>query len=136
MICTVAGFTLAPSEELLGRAYALLTDMIGLLRSWAVDPNSIVQLAGRPDWLLDGWEPICQIWHYAQDDAARRAALVEIAGLIPVLPKEVGDWCDGLPVPVGALQFRRLVRVNEDWRTGATIFNLIARNEQFRAAAF
>ena len=133
MVCTVADFTLALAQELLGRSHALLTDMVSLLRHWAADPEAIVRLAGRPEWLLDGWEQICLIWGDAQDDAGRRAALVEIAGLVPVLPREVNDWCDATPHPDGTLRFRRLVRGNEDWRTGATIFNLIARNERFRA---
>lgn len=133
MICSVADFTLTLADDLLGRVYDLTNDMVGLLRTWAADQSSIIRLAGRPEWLLDGWEAIGLIWHDAWDDATRRSALVEIAGLIPIQPREVNDWCRSGLSASGALGFRRMVRVNEDWRTGATLFNLIARNERFRA---
>ncbi|MSP03265.1 MAG: hypothetical protein EXR07_19800 [Acetobacteraceae bacterium] len=133
MICSVADFTLTLAGSVLSRANGLTANMVQLLRTWAADPESVVQQAGRPEWLLDGWEQICLIWNFAADDAARRAALVEIAGLVPVLPREVNDWCDSLPEASAAFRVRRLVRLNEDWRTGATVFDLIARNEHFRA---
>jgi hypothetical protein len=34
-----------------------------------------------------------------------------------------------------AFRFRRLVSLNEDWRTGSIVFQLIARNEHLRAIA-
>ena len=109
--------------------------MLALLRAWAADPDAIVRLVGRPEWLLDGWEHICLIWNHAADDAARRAALAEIVEHVPVLPREVNEWCQTMPKAESTARFRRLVHLNEDWRTGATVFDLIARNEQFRAAA-
>lgn len=130
---SVADFTPALADELLERTQALVKDVIGSLRDWSADPDALVRLAARPEWLLDGWEQICLIWNHAQDDAGRRAALVEIVGQVPILPKEVYEWCDARAHPDDGLRFQRLVGVNEDWRTGATIFNLIARNEQFRA---
>ena len=136
MVCTVADFTLVLADELLERSYGSVKDIIGLLRDWAADPAALVRLAARPEWLLDGWEQICLIWSHAQDDSERRAALVEIVGLIPVLPIEVYEWCSARPHSDMQRRFRRLVRANEDWRTGATIFNLIARNEKFRAATW
>jgi hypothetical protein len=108
--------------------------MVGLLRGWAADPEAIRWLAGRPEWLLDGWEQICLIWGYAQDDATRRVALAEMVQLVPVLPREVKDWTDIAPDIDIAVRLRRMVRLNEDWRTGATVFDLIARNEHLRAA--
>lgn len=135
MICRVADVTLSLSGTLLTRAHALTEDMLALLRVWAGDPDSVLRLVGRPEWLLDGWEKICLIWNHAADDAARRAALVEIAEHVPVLPKEVNEWCQMISEGSESARFRRLIRLNEDWRTGATVFDLIARNEHFRAAA-
>jgi hypothetical protein len=31
--------------------------------------------------------------------------------------------------------YRRMVQLNEDWRTGTAVFSLIARNERLRALA-
>src|ERR1700754_1223148 len=94
MMCAVADFTLELAEATLDKARALTGDVVALLRSWSNDPGTTLQLAGRAEWLLDGWEPICLIWRMAEDDAARRAALVEMAQLIPVLPRKVREWSD------------------------------------------
>jgi hypothetical protein len=133
MICTVADVTLSLARTTLGQAQALSSDMVELLRTWAADPQSVSQRVTRPEWLLDGWEPICLIWNHAEDDAGRRAALAEIVGLVPVFPKEAIDWTDDRTDQDKMIRFRRLVSLNEDWRSGATVFQLIARNEHFRA---
>jgi hypothetical protein len=135
MFCAVADVTLSLAGTTLARAQALPATMIDLLRSWAVDRESVIQLVGRPDWLLDGWEQICLVWNNANEDSARRAALAEIATLVPILPKEVTDWCSISYQVDGLARFRRLVDRNEDWFTGARVFDLIARNEHFRAIA-
>ena len=92
MICEVAEFSLAIVAITLREARALTADMLALLRAWAADASSVSAIASRPSWLLDGWEQICLIWTFAQDDAGRRSALVEMASLVPVLPREVSDW--------------------------------------------
>lgn len=134
MICAVADFSLALADAALAKARALTDDVVALLRSWAVEPQHTLQLAGRAEWLLDGWDPICMLWRLARDDAARRAALVEMAQLVPILPREVRDWSDMFWEADIPLRLRRLIPLNEDWRTGATVFGLIARNEKIRAA--
>jgi hypothetical protein len=133
MICTVADFTLSVAESTLARARGLMDDVVELLRSWAVDPEPVIRIAGRPEWLLDGWEQICLLWEFAKDDAARRAALVEMAQLVPVMPREAREWSDVLAKVETSVMRRRLIPINEDWRTGATVFELIARNEHMRA---
>jgi hypothetical protein len=135
MICTVADVTLALAAATLSHAQSLTGDMVALLRTWAADPLSVGELATRPEWLLDGWQEICLIWSHAEDDAERRAALVEIVGLIPVLPKEAGEWSEIKSDLDQTFRFRRLVALNEDWRTGSIVFRLIARNESMRAMA-
>jgi hypothetical protein len=135
MACKVADLTLSLAQATLTQARALTGDMVQLLRTWAANPGSISQLATRPEWLLDGWEPICHIWNNAEDDAEQRAALIEISGLIPVLPKEASEWTEGKSEVEVAFRFRRLVSLNEDWRTGSAVFQLIARNEHLRALA-
>ena len=136
MTCTVADLTVSLAAATLSAVRALVADMVQLLRSWSADPAAVAQLAIRPEWLLDGWEQICLIWGYAEDDAARRAALTEIAGLLPVLPKEASEWSDIKADFDASLRFRRVVTLNEDWRTGSRVFDLIARNERFKAVAY
>jgi hypothetical protein len=111
----------------------LMDDVVELLRSWAVDPEPVIRIAGRPEWLLDGWEQICLLWEFANDDPARSAALVEMAQLVPVMPREAREWSDVLAKVETSVMRRRLIPMNEDWRTGATVFELIARNEHMRA---
>lgn len=135
MACAVADLTLALAQVTLTQAQALTGDMVQLLRTWSADPRSVSQIATRPEWLLDGWEQICLIWNHAADDAERRAALVEIVGLIPILPKEASEWSEIKCDIDHAFRFRRLVSLNEDWRTGSIVFQLIARNEHLRAIA-
>ncbi len=134
MICSAAEYTLSLADECVARARALTADLAGLLREWAVDPQDIAHRATRAEWLLDGWEQICQIWRCAEDDPARIAALVEIAGLVPVIPREARDWTGTAEQIDPIMRFRRTIPLNEDWRTGARVFELIARNEHIRAA--
>jgi hypothetical protein len=133
MICTVIDVTLTLAGTTVKKAQALPENMVDLMRNWAVDPGLVVELVSRPEWLLDGWEQICLIWRNARDDAMRRAAAAEIATLIPILPKEVNDWCSTQYEIDSLNRFRRLVQLNEDWFTGSRVFDLIARNEHFRA---
>ena len=134
MICAVAEFTLGLARTALAQARDLTTDMIALLSAWSRDPDPVARIATRPEWLLDGWEQICLIWQYAEDDAQRRAAVVEMAGLLPVLPREVRDWAGYFIETEPPTRLRRMIPLNEDWRTGATVLELIARNEQIVAA--
>jgi hypothetical protein len=58
-----------------------------------------------------------------------------MASLIPVLAKEAADWA-GIQVPAANdAPRRRLVAMMEDWRTGITLYDVIARNEHLRAVA-
>jgi hypothetical protein len=132
-ICSAADLALAQTEASLAKARVAMKDMIGLLRGWAAEPATIAQIAARPEWLLDGWEQICLIWKYAQDDAARCAALVEIVEHVPIPPREAGDGNAISPESDTQLLRQRPIGLNEDWLTGAVVFDLIARNEQLRA---
>ena len=109
--------------------------MPGLLRGWMRAPDPLRAVVARPEWLLDGWEQICLLWLDADTDTKRRAVLAEMALLVPIIPREAGDWV-GLPIEMDDfMRFRRTVSLNEDWRTGAVVLDLIARNEHMRALA-
>lgn len=134
MICTAADHSLLLVDEAVAQARQLSANLTELLQRWGNDAGAVVRFATRPEWLLDGWEQICLIWRCAQDVPARRSALAEIAPLVPVLPKEARDWSK-IALDVEAVgRWRRTIPLNEDWRTGVTVFDLVARNEYIRAA--
>jgi hypothetical protein len=119
--------------ELLTAARTDLADPSGLLKRWVAHPLETVASAARCDWVLDGWEGICLLWQRAGDDADRRAALLEMAQVLPVMPREVTEWTDR-PVPDALIApAPRVVSQNDDWRRGAAGFALTQRNEALRA---
>jgi hypothetical protein len=135
MIARVAELTITCTEATLVEAHALTANMAGMLARWASEATGIRKLAVRPEWLLDGWEQVCLLWRGTETDAARRAVLAEMTLLVPIIPREASDWV-GMPIDMdGAMRFRRSVNLNEDWRTGGAVFDLIARNEHLRALA-
>jgi hypothetical protein len=133
MISKVADVTLSLATTLLDQAYALTDDTVGLLRTWSTEQASVIQAAVRPEWLLDGWDQICLLWRQARHPAEQRAALVEIAQLVPAVPREAMDWAGVTVDSEKLMSLHRFVPLNEDWRTGAIVFELIARNEHLRA---
>jgi hypothetical protein len=135
VICAAGDFTLTVVDATLAKARRRTGDMIGLLHACTTGPDPVAVAAARTEWLLDGWEQVCLIWRYARDRAARRAALIEIACYLPALPREVSEW-DGRGFAREDILFaRRMITLNEDSLDGAVVFDLIARNEQLRAAA-
>ena len=118
---------------LLTATQAALADPAGLLRHWVANPTDSIAKAARCDWLLDGWEGVCLLWHPTDCDASRRAALLEMAQMVPVLPREIGEWTD-IPIPDPVMDpSARVVSQNDEWRRGAAAFALIRRNEALRA---
>ena len=91
-VLAAADLMLSLAAAILAKARSRTIDMVGLLRTWNTDRETVIRLAERPEWLLDGWEQICLIWRYARDDVSRRAAVAEIFNQIPVLPRELGEW--------------------------------------------
>jgi len=135
LVCSVADHTMTLAETALTAARDQTSDMASLLRTWAADREPVIQLAMRPEWLLDGWEQICLVWNEARDDAGRCAALVEMIEQLPIPPREQRTGGDGLRDLDDLFLMRRPISLNEDWRTGAAVFDMIARNERFRAIA-
>ena len=134
-IAESAEVTLTCVRNVLAEVHALPRDMTGLLRLWLRDPLELSTLVARPDWLVDGWERITLLWQTA-DVMGREPTLAEMAGQIPGMPKEVADWCR-FPMPglSESTPRRRMVTMLEDWRTGAPMYDLIARNERILAMA-
>ncbi|MGD0104669.1 MAG: hypothetical protein ABSC06_11595 [Rhodopila sp.] len=110
-----------------------LMDTLALLKLWMKDPDGLSTRAARCDWLLDGWERVSLLWLAARTRASQRAALLEMAPLVPVLPREVMEWTD-TPIAPEAMQQACRVTSHEDvWRTGGSAFALIERNENLLA---
>jgi hypothetical protein len=138
LVSEAAQLTLRSAQEPVARIEAMLNDIPDLVMRMGQDPRSLFALAAQPDWLLDGWTTIHDLWSVAPP-AWRGHALAEMADLIPVIPREVRDWSgDGSEwseagSPYAAMARRhRYVLAREDWRSGR-MMDLMARNERLRA---
>jgi hypothetical protein len=114
-------------------AQTLLEHLWELIQRWRMSPEPISAATARPEWLLDGWEQICLVWDDAAQASTWRSALLEMVLMVPAMPRQLHDWV-GVQASETA-EFRRQVRLYEDWRTGASVPRLIARNEKLRAIA-
>lgn len=133
VLADAAALTLACARTVIGHVRGMTGNMLQLLRDWQTDAEEVKKLTTRPDWLLDGWDQIISLWRDAEGEAAKRAALAEIALIVPVLPREVTQWTNNGCDMDFVLRHRRMVLRNQDWRTGVMVFDLIARNERVRA---
>ena len=133
LVSEAAALTARCAHRTIAEAQALALDVVGLLRLWASAPQQIAEIAGRTEWLLDGWEQICLIWDDAALSGTWRSALLEMVLMVPAMPRQLHDWV-GVQASETA-EFRRQVLLYEDWRTGAAVPRLIARNEKLRAIA-
>jgi hypothetical protein len=131
-----AELTLAGAQLLLDEARAMLAETPKLLMRWSVDADAVVRTIGRAEWLLDGWERIWLLWQVADERVSRAATLAEMAELVPAVPREASSWMEWALVSQSEmLRHRRMVQLGEDWRTGVTLEDLVARNERVRALA-
>jgi hypothetical protein len=130
----IAGITIRCTELTLAEARAQVDNLPGLLARWRTAPEATARLLTRPEWLLDGWEQASLLWRCDDSEGGRRRALAEISQIVPALPNEAGDWAGFIVQPEELPRLRRTVVLGEDWRTGATLIELIARNEAMLAA--
>ncbi len=135
IVCEMAALAIRCAGTVLSAARAGVADIGGLLVGFRTRAADVAAVIGRPAWVLDGWELPCLLWSAASGVAGRRTALIEIGQTLMMLPKEAEQWI-GMPVDVEASQaIRRTVCINQDWRTGFSTLDVVARNEQFRALA-
>jgi hypothetical protein len=123
----------ASGEAVLARTRSTLMDPQALLRRWMADASGLSALVSRCDWLLDGWERVSLLWLSASSGASRRAALLEMASLVPVLPREVTEWTETPIHPDMMKETCRVTSHQDAWRTGGSAFALIERNEKLLA---
>jgi len=133
MISSGAAAAIAAAEPLVQDARALAGDVPTLLQQWMRTPDDVKARLTRPEWVLDGWDRIVMLWREARWPAGQRAALLEMAQLVPELPEEAADWLGRPPAALAGLRGCRVISLKEGWRTGSASFSLIARNERLRA---
>lgn len=133
MVAAAAGPVITAAAVLVRDARSLAADVPGLLPQWARAPVELAARIGRTEWLLDGWDRIILLWRDARWPAGQRAALLEMAQLVPDLPLEVADWTGQPPPSSQPSHDCRVISLSEGWRTGTASFGLIARNERLRA---
>ena len=132
MVATGATKTIAATTLVVRDARALAADVPGLLQQWVRAPAGLAGRIARAEWLLDGWDRIILLWRDARWPTAQRAALLEMAQLVPDLPLETADWTGQQPETLQPSQDCRVVSLSEGWRTGSASFGLVARNERLR----
>lgn len=131
LVIDAARLTLGCASAAFTALDGLLSDTPSLLRAWREDSTDLGRRAARPDWLLDGWQVICELWRDA-DPGLRSGVLWEMALLAPVMPREVEDWLGIEEDWDRPTRMRRVVRTNEDWRSGRML-DIVARNERLKA---
>jgi hypothetical protein len=110
-----------------------LTDnMVGLLQLWAGNPTEVIKQASRPEWILDGWERFCLLWETAATVSTQSAALLEMAQLVPMLPKEGATFGQERSELEKLEPGLRTAQLNVSWRGGGALQGLIARNEKLQ----
>jgi hypothetical protein len=120
-------------EAVLAATRLAMTDPLGVLKQWIADEAGVQATAMRCEWLLDGWERVALLWLSANPLLSRRVALLEMAPLIPVLPREVMAWTDTQIHSDAMRQACRVTSREDGWRTGGSAFALIERNEKLLA---
>lgn len=112
----------------------LISDTLAAIMAWREDCDDVSQRLTKLDWLLDGWDTMIGIWDATAFDE-KANAIMEIALLAPILPKEVSNWYG---VDADATKLRRTARIVqqfEDWRSGRQV-DMIARNEELMQSRF
>jgi hypothetical protein len=134
MVVFATRATIAITGTVLAAIQAMVGDAPTLLRNWSKLHARLAELAGRPEWLLDGWELLCALWHASKGPDQQGAAITEIAQLVPMLPREVAQW-SAVPGEARLATASDAIRFDRDWRAGPATLQLTARNERLRAMA-
>jgi hypothetical protein len=132
----VALHTIMMASAALVETDAMLRNVLSIMRNWDRDAQIISDQMARLAWLLDGWSYILSLWESVEVEPheRQRDTLLELTRHIPVMPREVAEWTEsGLEQQARSIQ-RRWVRLNQDWRTGRNLSDLVARNELLKGA--
>jgi hypothetical protein len=120
--------TIECSKFVLARSDALIANFGQLASNWKNDRDVILDRAMRPEMVLDGWRTPVTVWNSAEPNQ-RHAAIVEIALIAPILPREAKTWLgkggEWYEVP---RRIANVVREKADWRSGNSL-ELVTRTE-------
>lgn len=116
---------------------ARLEDVVELVRAWRDDRGDIKERFSRPDWLLDGWPEIFNIWRTAagEDRAMQRSAMLQIERLLPLAHSLAEHDAIEIVQMDTSILMNRSVKLHEDWRSGVLMSGLRARAEAVRVGA-
>jgi hypothetical protein len=129
MVIATANVSVDCAEATMTQGRLLTEDLLSLLTAWRTDAGAVSRQIARTDWLMDGWERICRLWAHSEKIGDRRDALDEIVTLLPIIPREAGEWVGFHIESEAPRRTHRLVGGHEDWRTGYQVQDMIARNE-------
>lgn len=132
----VAVHTTTLARVTMGESDSLMRNVLSIMRNWERDAKIISGQMSRLAWLLDGWSYIVALWTSVESEPheRQRDTILEMARLIPVMPREISEWTDsGLDQESKSIQ-RKWVRLNQDWRTGRNLMEAVARNEVLKGA--
>jgi hypothetical protein len=132
----VAVHTTTLARLTMGESDGLIRNVLSIMRNWERDAKIISGQMSRLAWLLDGWSYIVALWISVENEPheRQRDTILEMARLIPVMPREISEWTDsGLDQESKSIQ-RKWVRLNQDWRTGRNLMEAVARNEVLKGA--
>ena len=132
-IVKAAELSSACAADALAAAEHLTCDVPSLVVRWLQAPDEVRGLAARPDWLLDGWVRVSQIWTAAEDDDARQSALAEMLLLTPVLPLEAGRWTSRRIEMDAVSRQRRKLNPGPASPSSPAFSTLVQRNERLIA---
>jgi hypothetical protein len=133
---SVALHTTSMARVTMGESDGLIRNVLSIMRNWDRDAKIISGQMSRLAWLLDGWSYIVALWTSVENEPheRQRDTILEMARLIPVMPREVSEWTEsGLEQESKSIQ-RKWVRLNQDWRTGRNLMEQVARNEVLKGA--
>jgi hypothetical protein len=124
--------TTAAAATAHGAALDLTDNMVSLLQTWSGNPTEVITQTNRPEWILDGWERFCLLWETAATISTQSAALLEMAQLVPMLPREGTTFGQERSELEKLEPGLRTAQLNVSWRGGGALQGLIARNEKLQ----
>ena len=120
--------TIECAEFVLAATDALIASIGLLAPNWKTDRDIVFDRAIRPELVLDGWQTCIALWDKAGPNQ-RAAAIVEIALIAPILPREAKAWLGKGGEWHGVTRHAtQAVREKSDWRSGNSL-DLVARTE-------
>ena len=97
----------------MGESDALIRNVLSIMRNWEREAKIISAQMSRLAWLLDGWSYIVALWTSVENEPheRQRDTILEMARLIPVMPREISEWtASGLDQEAKTIQ-RKWVRL-------------------------